>query len=264
MENQNFDFFILTYKNFKQQVHNPCYKVVTCSDEKINTTLDVLYDTEKANKENGINESITDWNSFYSELTMTYWINKNYPIKDYVGICQYRRYFNFMDNIPNMDNIFKTYDVILPEFFQLDTSIEGHYKKYHNELDLKLMCDVINDLYPQYVDTTKQVLKNNKLYACNMLIMKKEDFHKYCDFVFDVVEGYLDKINVFDLSELKNRLDEYWPLYYKPFYPNNTKWYQARIGGFLAERILTIFVKHNFKKIKHYPMVITENKYSKK
>ena len=31
-------------------------------------------------------------------------------------------------------------------------------------------------------------------------------------------------------------------------------WYQSRIGGFLAERLFTIYVSHNFKKILEIPI----------
>jgi hypothetical protein len=259
--NENLDIFILTYKNFKQQVSNSCYKVVSCVDDKIDTTLPILYDTMKSNKENGIEDTITDWNAFYSELTMTYWLWKNYQLKDYVGICQYRRYFQFMDDIPNMDNIFKEYDAILPTPYQFQCNVMSHYFIYHNILDLDIMLEVINELYPQYKEASEIVMKGNTFYPCNMLIMKKQDFKEYCEFVFNVIDGYLDKINVDYLEDVEKRVMHNWSNYHKSFYPNNTLWYQMRIGGFLAERLLNIFVNYNFKNVMHVPIVITEEKY---
>lgn len=259
--NENLDIFILTYKDFTQQVSNPCYKVVSCVDEKINTTLPILYDTLKSNEENGIEDTITDWNAFYSELTMTYWLWKNHKLKDYVGICQYRRYFEFMDDIPNMDEIFKEYDVILPTPYQLSYNVKTHYFYCHNVLDIDILMDIIKEKYPQYLEEAETVMKGKEFYPCNMLIMKKRDFGKYCEFVFSVIDDYLDKLGIEYLEDFEKHIRNNWDKYHKVFYPNNTLWYQMRVGGFLAERLLNIFVRYHFKNIKHIPIVITENKY---
>jgi hypothetical protein len=47
----------------------------------------------------------------------------------------------------------------------------------------------------------------------------------------------------------------------KDYEPNNTVEYQYRIGGYLAERLTNLFLLTHFKKIKTYPVVITENRY---
>jgi hypothetical protein len=52
--------------------------------------------------------------------------------------------------------------------------------------------------------------------------------------------------------------------YIKNFYPNNTVEYQYRIGGYTAERLSNLFMMHKFKKIKTYPVIVTEDKYTKK
>jgi hypothetical protein len=39
--------------------------------------------------------------------------------------------------------------------------------------------------------------------------------------------------------------------------------YQYRIGGCLADRLTTVFIYGNFKHIKPYDVIITENKYNK-
>lgn len=258
---EKLDIFILTYKDFQQQVKNTVYKVVCCEDKTIDTTLPILYDTEKCNSRNNILDSITDWNSFYSELTMTYWLWKNYKIKDYVGICHYRRYFEFMDEIPDLYSIFSEYDVILPKPFLFNVDLNGQYSIYHNVFDLNTMLEVISELYPEYNDDAENVLKGNKFYPCNMFIMKKENFISYCEFIFSVVDGYLKKLNLKTVEDVKTMVCDKWEDYYKPFFPNNTLSYQMRIGGFLSERLLNIFIKHNFNKIKEIPFYITEKKY---
>ena len=259
--NENLDIFILAHKDFEQRVSNDVYTIVSCKDEKINTTLPVIYDTIKSNEEKGIEDTITDWNDFYSELSMTYWLWKNQPLKDYVGICHYRRYFSFFDDIPNMDEIFKEYDAILPTPYQFGCSVKAQYFACHNVLDIDIMMEVIDELYPQYKEDADTVMKSNTFYPCNMLIMKKQDFKKYCEFVFGVLDGYLDKLNIEYLEDMEKHVKNDWGNYHKPFYPNNTLWYQMRIGGALGERLLNVFARYHFKNIKHIPLVITEEKY---
>jgi hypothetical protein len=261
MNNNNLDIFILAYKPFKQCVNNKCYKVVSCTDETIETNLPVLLETDFVNNDNNNIDSIVDLNKFYSELTSTYWLWKNYNLNDYVGVCHYRRYFDFMDNIPNMDEIFQEHDVILPKPLIFPYSVTTHYKTCHNLKDIMLMTEIVNDLYPEYQEDTENVLNGNIFYPCNIFIMKKNDFIKYCDFIFSVVNEYLQRLNVKNMEEMENYVMQNWSDYYKPFYPNNTLFYQVRIGGFLAERLLNIFVKHNFTKVKEIPIVVTENKY---
>ena len=50
--------------------------------------------------------------SFYSEIMSYFYIKDNIELKKYVGACSYRKYFEFMDDIPNMDEVFKQCDAI--------------------------------------------------------------------------------------------------------------------------------------------------------
>lgn len=261
MEKDNLDIFILTHKNFEEKVSNDVYSVLANVDDPIDTSLTVFRDTEKENKVNGIDDSITDMNGFYSELTMTYWLWKNYDVKDYIGICHYRRYYNFFDNIPNIDEVFKEHDIILPQPMKFHQSLKVQYFYCHNILDLDIVVDIIKEDFPYYYDSANEVLNGKTFYPCNMFIMKKKDFNEYCEFIFGVLKKYLERIGCQNIQDIEKRVKNDSRHYLKPFHPNKEVWYQMRIGGFLAERLLNIFVKYKFKKVKHYPMVITEKKY---
>ena len=261
MENKNLDIFISTHKKFDVKVKNESYKIMSCNDVEFNTSISVLYDTKEYNEKNSIIDSIVEWDHFYSELTTMYWVWKNYSIKDYVGLCQYRRCFDFMDNIPNMDEIFANFDIILPTPYVFNCTVKKQYDIYHNVHDINLMEQIINEFYSEYSNSTSEVLNGNVFYTSNIFIMKKDDFIKCCNFVFGVINKYLEKTNITSLSDVESKVSKEWVNYGKPFYPNNTLWYQSRIGGFLAERLLNIFVNHNFKRIKEIPIIITEEKY---
>ena len=74
-----------------------------------------------------------------------------------------------------------------------------------------------------------------------------------------MLDDYLNIVG----TDINKRIEENKDKYLKDFYPNNTVEYQYRIGGYLAERLTTVFIYGNFKHIKPYDVIITENKYNK-
>ena len=90
-----------------------------------------------------------------------------------------------------------------------------------------------------------------------MFIMKKEDFKEYIKFIFNVLDEYLAIVG----TDIEKRIENNKDKYLKRFYPNNDPQYQYRIGGYLAERLTNVFIMTHFKKMKTYPVIVTEDKY---
>lgn len=194
-------------------------------------------------------KNISEKNPNYCELTGIYWVWKNYNIPDYVGICHYRRFFE--KNCINQTKIkekeilklFNKYDIILPKKLILKTDVYKFYFMYGEgkEKDLKTTRDVIKELYPKYLESFDSVMKRNFGHYFNMCIMKKEDFCKYCEWLFKILEKVEEKT---DLS-------------------NYTK-QQARIYGYISEILMNVWVEKNKLKIKEYYVAKTdENLYKK-
>lgn len=254
--NDNLDIFILSYKPFISKVNSNTYKILNCSSDKIESDLSVYYHND--------GDNIASLNGFYSELTGIYWLWKNYDIKDYIGVCHYRRYWEFYDEIPNIDELLKEHDIILPKPHKFASSIQKQYSSCHNIDDLNLVGEIINDLYPEYSSAYNNCLKAKYFFACNLFIMKKDDFNRYCEFVFGVLNEFLIRKGFTSMKDIFSYVEDNKSLYLKKSYPCNEVWYQSRIGGFLAERLLNIFVMKNFERVKSIGIVITENKYGKK
>jgi len=89
--------------------------------------------------------------------------------------------------------------------------------------------------------------------------MKREDFKEYIDFIFSILDEYLKIVG----TDINKRIYDNYEKYIKRFYPNNSVEYQYRIGGYLAERLTNVFLMKHFKRMKIYPVIVTENKYNR-
>lgn len=236
------DIIICTHKDFNSIVSNKCYKTIDVN------TIDY--------KELGLKYD----DDFYCELLTYMWIIKNWEIKEYIGFCHYRRYFSFIDNIPNMEEIFKNFDAILPTPLHLKCSVKEHYAYCHNIDDLEIIENIVKEYFPDYYQAVEKAFNGNMLFTNNMFIMKKDDFFEFMNFYTNVINMYLDLIG----NDIDKRINDNKSKYLKN-YNNDPQaseiWYQKRIGGFMAERLLTVFVIKKFNKIKLYDIKLTEKKY---
>ncbi len=248
--NEKLDIFIGTHKDFDCKVTNPIYKIISNCELKNNYNLECYCDN--------IGDNISKYNPYMNEMTMFFWLYKNYQIKDYIGFCHYRRYFSFLDNVIDVENILNNNDIILLEKTKFICPVYKQYSHCHNLLDLKELCEIIHKLYPEYDQSCYDVLNGNELYSCNMFIMKRDDFIKYCDFAFNVFFEFMSNNDYYDINNIEKHVIENSNSYLKTFSPNDTIAYQKRFIGFLSERLFSIFVCHNFKKIYNCDFIFTE------
>lgn len=169
----------------------------------------------------GVN--ISDKNKNYCELTVVYWAWKNLDC-DVYGLMHQRRYFNF-DNknlyacdiqrkLPTSYKIFdkpdsKTleilhtdyknisalmdrYDIIAPVRENIFESVRTHYNRCDGNSfdDIGLVCDIIKEKFPNYVESAEKYFNGNFAYFCNMFIMNKQIFNDYCYWLFDILDEF--------------------------------------------------------------------------
>ena len=179
-------------------------------------------------------ENISNKQPYYSELTAIFWAWKNLHC-DYIGLNHYRRYFvknnilffeDYKKYILKDDDfkaILEKTDVILPQkrnYYFINRF--QHYKYQHNINDLLKCRELIKELHPEYLKYFDEEMHKCSGHICNMFVMKKEVFDDYCRWLFSILFNLENKIN------LKNR-DEY----------------QKRIFGYIAERLLDVWIAKN-------------------
>ncbi len=220
-------------------------------------------------------DNISLKNPNYCELTGLYWIWKNVKDVDYIGLCHYRRYFlkpNFLMKFVNLYKLFekkvkmflksdlyeihrcfkieknlleknikktedklekdlKKFDFIILEKFWFSLPIKIHYKIGHISEDLTILEEVVKEKYPEYLGSYKKIMNGYRLSVCNMFITDKKNYNYYMEWLFDILNEVEKRIKISDYS------------------------HQARVFGFMSERLLNVYLDKNKFKIKKYEMI---------
>lgn len=207
---------------------------------KDNIYLPVLVGAVKNYKE-GINyqrdddgENISLKNPNYNELTAIYWAWKNLDA-DVVGLVHYRRLFSKggkreLDNIlteSDIESLLERAPIILPKKrrYYIETNY-SHYVHAHPKEPLDVTRNVIAKSYPRYLDAFDQVMHKTSAHMFNMFIMRKDEFNQYAEWLFDV------------LFQVENEVDI-----------SKYSVQDARVFGFLAERLMDVWIIANKKKV---------------
>ena len=203
-------------------------------------------------------DNISFKNGSYCELTGIYWAWKNLDDADYVGLCHYRRYFDFHHkspafdgslvtpedkmggfdySLPPLDDIFGEYDVILHRPKTFPCTVFTDYARKHSGIDLKKVLDLLVEMYPDCAaDVGKFFYRNNRYSPCNMFIMRKKELDAYCSWLFPLLERAEELVDTGSYDSM-----------------------QKRIWGFVGERLLPFYVYHNRMKAKYFPVCFMGN-----
>ncbi len=178
-------------------------------------------------------KNISAKNPNYCELTGLYWAWKNLKT-DYIGLCHYRRYFGKSVYTRDMEkkkkaifhradyeDLLSKYDIILPKkrCYYIET-VRSQYEHAHFKQDLDEAEQIIAEKYPDYSEAFQKVMRRRSLHSLNMFVMKKSLFDEYAAWIFDILFAVEKQI------DLSHRSD-----------------YQARVFGFLAERLFNVWLE---------------------
>ena len=170
-------------------------------------------------------DNISERNIIYSEGTAIYWMWKNAPVCDYIGVFHYRRQMDLTSSdieFLNKDNI----DVLvtLPTF--IPNGIYSFFKVLVTETDIEVFLSSVRNVAADYFEDAKKFFKSRFYPPCNIFVMRDKIFREYAAFLFSVtfeIESFYNKSNI-------NRNDRYM--------------------GYLVEALMGIFLMHNKNKYK--------------
>ena len=237
------NLYIITHKDFSNNViTNPAYKILC--DKRTQLTKNYNLEIIETYKDNILYPKIRG----YCEGSKIYYIWKLYKegiiTSKYVGFFHYRRIFPFKNNIPNLDQLFSKYDVIVREKTYHGRSNYKHYESDHLIRFLDESINIIKEKYPEYYDDAKKYLNKEWSNYCNIFIAKKDDFIKWGEFVFGVLFELDRRFNLNTDDDIKKFLIKIANESKKTINVD----YQVRQEGFAMERIGNIFYDHHWKK----------------
>lgn len=133
-------------------------------------------------------DNISAKNKTYCELTATYWAWKNLKDVEYVGLAHYRRYFETRFTNKNIDEVFRSCDVVLAEPYLNDRYNEIKMARTLTMEDEAIFLLTLKRLFPDYEQTTIDYLFGFKDIAYNMFVMHRSTFEHYCEFTFSILQ----------------------------------------------------------------------------
>ena len=249
-------------KLFKNDVLVPvhCGRALACeaskdgkmSEQDYQWMLDNMIGDDTDDNISELNRDINEWSAIY-------WAWKNYDKlgnPDYIGLCHYRRLFDFSDvikttnysllnrlglNKKDLNKLLSKYDFVYREGFKVHDNTQHTFDYYQPNVNLSENYHSI--LYKQF-----QKFENEQVfYAGNMFIMKKDDFFNYCENVFPLMFDFLnkpkDEVNQKFLNAVKLKMapERYQKLKEKS--DKNNNWY-PRMTGYMMEYISSFYFMH--------------------
>ena len=204
-------------------------------------------------------DEISSLNAYYCELTAQYWAWKNCHYEN-IGFFHYRRYMNFLpssgfddnfrinvkdaevvipfltsfDQKKALEKLLSVSDVIVPMRVMLNPSISDQYCRTIEAAPWHEFVRQLKIKFPLSIDPELYFGSVNYAPLCNLFVMKRMVFLRYCEDLFSVIDLVYDKIGT--------PYDDY----------NN------RYPGFLAERFLGYWLYIQDVKKLEVPMVVIE------
>lgn len=235
------EMLVATHKNYWMP-EATCYLPVQVGAD-INPRLPFIGDNT--------GENISKKNPHFNELTAIYWAAKNSDA-EIIGLVHYRRYFvtkgfylglaQKKAHLLQESEILATLaevDMILPKprNYYIESSY-SHYTHAHNARDLDETRNIIMEKYPEYLTAFDQAMDSSQAHMFNMFVMKRADFLAYCDWLFDILFTLEGRIDITDYST-----------------------YEARVFGFISERLLDVWVNYQGKSYREFPVAFLEKQH---
>lgn len=227
MRDINLAVYVVTHGPKCRKLYDYCIPIEVGADSRTEFNYEL--------KDNS-GDNISLKNSSYNELTAMYWMWKNSK-HDYIGLYHYRRIFKLKSS--QITELLQEYDFIVTEqqFNNPIRTVEEDYRYMHISSDWDIMIEELLEMYPEYEYTIDNVVKQNRIFICNMFITSFTNFQNYCEWLFPL------------LFRIEERLKDT---------PRDA--YQSRYIGFMAERLFTIYLMNNkFKAYKKPIYFISDN-----
>lgn len=138
-----------------------------------------------------------------------------------------------------LDTLLNQYDWVVahPEH-EGNKNLWNQFVVFNHEKDLINTRNAIRKLYPEYLNDFDEVMHSSDMMSpYNMFYTTKRNMDEYCEWLFSILSFVESKTDMTGYTD-----------------------YQKRLYGFLSERLLNVYLKHNKKfKIKYLTVFKTDD-----
>ena len=182
-------------------------------------------------------DNISSLNYCFGTQCAMYWAWKNLKAS-YVGLVHYRRYFtqgkvdpkNPLNSIlkrSQLEKILDEYKVVVPK--KRKYYVSTIYDQYTSTMNggkeqLDTTRKIIEELTPEYLNSFDKYMNYRSGYVFNMMILPRELFDDYCEWLFKI------------LFELYKRIDR-----------TNMSDFDKRYAGRISERLFNVWLLHKIE-----------------
>ena len=215
-DNSDVTIIICAHDDFKPVVNNDVYEVV-----------DIRKIGDK--DENGVP------GPFYSELLHMHNVSKRKKLPKYIGFCHYRRYFGFMNNVPDLPALIEKHGAITTKAADLGMTMKQQYATWGNPEDLDIVTAIIGEKYPDFAEAWGRALNSHKMHLGSLSIQRTEDWQQMVQMAWDVVQEYLKRIG----GDIEKHVKKNPEAYHLDRF--NVK-HETRVGGQFCERMVSAWI----------------------
>lgn len=227
--NDNAKIYICTHTAFEKPVGNHVYEVVDVRKGKAKGA--------KAPR------------AFYSELLHMKRVSERRRLPSYVGFCQYRKYFEFMDVVPDIAATIEKHGAITSTPLDMRATMREQFASWGNVADLDLVTDIINTKHQDFADAWQKALESHYLHLGTMYIVKRDDFKELVTLMWSVANEFYERIG----GDIERHIAECSAELVEPGD-------YIRVGGSIAERIASAWMDWKHPHAIQYDLTITGEK----
>lgn len=228
--NENARIYVLGHHSFKCAVNNPVFQ-----------PIDMSQDGDTLNGMRG---------GFYSELMGMKMVNDEKKLPSIVGFCGYRKYFEWMSVVPDLERMLRARGAVVSWPINLHMPMRKHYATVANVEDLDIVTAIIDKHHKAFGEAWHKALESNQLHPFSMFVMKSKDFRRLFKLIWSVVEKYRKQVGNIDERIANNK---------KAYHiPPSSATYQYRIGGQICERIVSAWIDWQFPQAEGVAVNITD------
>ena len=259
--NPEVDIFIICFRDFLNQwnLRDKTYKLLSDNDIINYSWLEWI---KIENRE----PIFQNRGNYWYELNKMWAAATHLNLKKYVGFLHPRQRFAPILDTFDIPKIFQKHEIIMPARVHNRGTIYNHYQYYLRISDLDLALDIMDEKFPEYSRSADEVLSQPMFYMCNTFIMKKEDFLRWTDFQFKILFEYTERMGFENEKIISQHMEKHinefgnYRIIKEPNHFNSPS-YLGAIVGHLSERLLNVWVHHNFKREQIYEVPLIEGEY---